>query len=181
MKLIIDFLPIVLFFIAYKVYDIYVATAVLAIASILQVSWQWWRHGRAETLLLASTGVILVFAAATLLLHDETFIKWKPTVFNGLIGIAFLATHWIGKRTAVEFMMSQAQLDLPKPIWTRLNFSWVVFFFSCAVLNLYVAYGFDTDTWMNFKLFGLLGLTIVFMIGQGFYLRRHLQPVKTEE
>ncbi len=179
MKLLFDFFPILLFFIAYKAYDIYAATLVAIVASIAQVGWARFKHGKVETMHLVTLGLIIVFGGATLLLQDETFIKWKPTVVNALFAAVFLASQFIGKKTIVERLMS-ASITLPAPIWIRLNWSWVIFFSTLAALNLYVAYGFDTDTWVNFKLFGMLGLTLAFLIAQGFYLSRHMIDTDSE-
>ncbi len=173
MKLFFDFFPILLFFIAYKAYGIYTATFVAILASVAQVGYARIKHGKVETMHLVTLGLIVVFGGATLLLQDETFIKWKPTVVNALFALAFLASHFIGRKTLVERAMS-ASISLPAPVWARLNLSWVIFFFMLAALNLYVVYNFDTDTWVNFKLFGMMGLTLAFLVAQAFYLSRHM-------
>jgi len=174
MKILLDFLPIVVFFIAYKMFDIYVATAVAIVASVVQVGFTWWKTRKLEGMQLATLAIIVFFGGATLLLEDEMFIKWKPTVVNWLFGIAFLVSQFVGKKTLVEHAMG-ANIQLPHSIWTRLNLSWVVFFISLGFANLYVMYNFDTDTWVNFKLFGMLGLTIAFVVAQGLYLGRHIK------
>ena len=175
MKLLFDFLPVVLFFAAFKVYGIYVATAVAVGASIAQVGFSWLRHRRVETMHLVTLALIVVLGGATLLLHDETFIKWKPTAVNWAFAAAFLGSQFVGRKPLVERMLTDT-LELPGPVWQRLNLSWVVFFLAMGAANIYVAYHFDTDTWVNFKLFGMLGLTIVFLIVQAFYLARHIKP-----
>jgi intracellular septation protein len=175
MKLLYDFFPILLFFIAYKLYGIYAATVVAIVASFFQVGGYWLKHRRFENMHLITLGLIVVLGGATLWLQDERFIKWKPTLVNWLFGIAFLGSHFIGKKPLVERMMSSA-VQLPGEIWGRLNLLWVVFFMLMGVANLYVVYNFDTDTWVNFKLFGMMGLTFAFVIGQAFYLARHMQP-----
>lgn len=174
MKILFDFFPILIFFVAYKVFDIYVATAVAIVASILQVSITWWKTRKLEGMQLATLGIIVFFGGATLILQDELFIKWKPTVVNWLFGFAFLVSQFVGEKTLVERAMG-ANIQLPRPIWTRLNFSWVVFFISLGCANLYVMYNFDTDTWVNFKLFGMLALTVAFVVIQGLYLARHIK------
>jgi len=174
MKFLFDFLPILLFFVAYKLYDIYVATAVLIVASLAQVGWLHFRHRRVEQLPLITAGLVLVFGGATLLLQDETFVKWKPTVANWLFGLVFLGSQWIGKKTVMERMLGKT-MELPAAVWVRLNLAWAVFFLTMGVTNLYVAFHFDTDTWVDFKLFGMLGLTLAFVVGQSFYLARHLK------
>jgi len=175
MKFIADFFPIILFFIAYKMYDIYVATAVAIAASIAQVAYAWFKHRHVENMQWITLIMILVFGGLTLFLQDETFIKWKPTVVNWLFAVAFLASQYIGSgKTLIERMVS-GSIDLPKSIWNRLNVSWVAFFVFSGVANLFVAQNFDTDTWVNFKLFGMLGLTFIFIIGQGIYMTRYMK------
>lgn len=173
MKLLFDFFPVLLFFIAYKVYDIYVATVVAIVSSLLQVSIHRWRYKRYENMHLVTLALLIVFGGATLLLHDEAFIKWKPTILNGLFGLFFLCSQFIGEKSMVERMMGTA-VSLPKPIWLRLNMMWVAFFIILGLANLYVIYHFDTDTWVNFKMFGMMGLTMAFVILQSIYLARYL-------
>jgi len=214
MKLLFDFFPILLFFLAYKLYGIYVATGVAMGASLLQVGAYWHRHRRFEKMHLVTLALIMVLGGATLLFEDKAFIMWKPTAVNWAFALAFFGSHFIGDRTLVERMMGHA-IDVPKVVWKRLNFSWVIFFVLMGLANLYMA-GFyfeaeqalfaaaggpiDVDTclttqqgellalcrqahvaeesWVNFKLFGMLGLTIVFIIGQAVYLARHARPVE---
>jgi len=177
MKLLADFLPILLFFVAFKLYDIFVATAVVIAATALQVGWQWYRQRRVERMPLITLGLIVVLGGATLLWQDETFIKWKPTVVNWLFAVAFLVSQWLGRKPLIAHMLGQ-NMTLPAAVWKRLNLSWVLFFFSVGVVNLYVAFNFATETWVHFKLFGMLGLTLAFVLIQGFYLVRHL-PTET--
>lgn len=179
MKFLYDFIPIILFFIAYKLYGIYTATAVIMVATAIQVGYSWLKHRRVERMPLISLGLLLVLGGATLLLQDETFVKWKPTVVNWLFGLAFLGSQWIGNKTLIERMLSQT-VELPRPVWIKLNLFWVAFFMAMGAANLYVAFHFDTDTWVDFKLFGMLGLTLLFVLAQGFYLARHLDS-KPEE
>jgi len=174
MKFITDFFPILLFFIAYKMYDIYVATAVAIAASVVQVAYAWHKHRHVENMQWITLGLIVLFGGLTLLLQDETFIKMKPTVINWLFALAFLGSQYIGNKTLVERMIG-GSIDLPKAVWTRLNLSWVAFFVFSGFANLYVAENFDTDTWVNFKMFGMLGLTFIFIIGQGIYMTRFMK------
>ena len=174
MKFLADFFPILLFFVAYQAYDIYVATAVAILSSVLQVAFYWFTRHRVEKMHLVTLGLLLVFGGLTLLLRDPLFIKWKPTVVNWLFGIVFLGSHLVGRKTMIERMMSHT-IELPSRIWTRLNLGWSVFFFASGVLNLYVAFNFPEATWVNFKLFGMLGLTLVFILLQAFYMARHIQ------
>lgn len=173
MKLLYDFFPIVLFFVAYKAYDIYVATAVAIAAAFLQNGLFWWKHRRFERMHVVSLGLIALLGGLTLLLRDNTFIMWKPTVINWLFAAVFAGSHLIGKKTLVQRMLG-GQIELPGPVWTRLNLSWVAFFLVSGAANLYVAYHFSEAAWVNFKLFGLLGLTLLFLVLQAVYLARYL-------
>lgn len=177
MKLLFDFFPIIAFFITFKLFDdqhqgILAATAVVIVATAIQVGITWLRKRKVETLHLVTLALVVVLGGVTLLLKDEIYIKWKPTVVNWLFAVGFLATQFIGDRPLVERMLG-GNVELPRAIWTRLNLSWVVFFTIVGIINIYVVYNFDTDTWVNFKLFGLLGLTLAFVIGQAFYMMRH--------
>lgn len=173
MKILFDFFPILLFFIAFKVFDIYVATAVAIAATALQVAVAWLRKRKVEPMHLITLVLIVVFGGATIYFKDETFIKWKPTVVNWLFGLAFLLSQVFGERPFVERMLG-SNVQLPPPIWRRLNLMWAVFFLTLGVVNLFVAYSFDTETWVNFKLFGLLGLTLLFAVAQSIYLSRYV-------
>lgn len=173
MKLLYDFLPIILFFAAYKMYDIFIATAVAIVAAFIQNGLFWLRHRRFEQMHLVSLAVLAVFGGLTLLFRDDTFIKWKPTVINWLFAAVFAGSHLIGNKTLVQRMLG-SQIELPAQIWSRLNLSWVGFFLVSGAANIYVAYRFSQDAWVNFKLFGLLGLTLVFLVVQAVYLARYL-------
>ena len=173
MKFFFDFFPVLLFFIAYKVYDIYVATAVAIGASFLVVAFSWLKNRRVEPMHLIMLALLVVMGGATIYLQDERFIKWKPTLVNWLFGIAFLGSQFIGKRPFIERMLTQS-ISLPAKVWQQLNLSWALFFILLGSLNIYVAFNFDTDTWVNFKLFGMLGLTIAFTLLQALFLSRYL-------
>lgn len=173
MKLLYDFFPIILFFIAYKTSGIYIATAIAIGASCIQVSFSWLKHRRVEKMQLISFLLLSVFGGLTLLLQDSTFIKWKPTVLNWLFAAIFFGSQLLGKKTVIERMMGH-QISLQANIWLKLNLSWVFFFLLCGAANLYVAYHFSEETWVNFKLFGLLGLTFLFGIAQAFYLSKYI-------
>jgi len=174
MKFLTDFLPVALFFIAYKMADIYVATGVLIATSFAQVGIQWLQHRKVEKMHLVVLGLAVFFGGLTLALRDPLFIKWKPTVVNWLFAIAFLGSQFIGKSTLVERMMSHA-VTLPAGIWGRLNMAWALFFLLMGGLNLYVAFNFAEETWVNFKLFGMMGLTFLFVIIQALYMARFMQ------
>jgi len=173
MKLLFDFLPILLFFIAYKTFDIFVATAIAIITSIVQVSIYRFRYKRYEAMHLVTLGLIILFGGATLLLQDELFIKWKPSIVDWLFGLAFLFSQYFGTQPLVRRMMGAA-IELPVFVWTRLNLAWGFFFIILGLINLYVIYHYDTDTWVNFKLFGMMGLTLGFVVVQSVYIGRYL-------
>ena len=179
MKLFADFFPILLFFIAYKMYDIYVATAVAIVASLAHVAFSYAKYKKVENMQWITLGLIVLFGGLTLALRDPAFIMWKPTVVNLLFALAFLGSQYIGEKSFVERMMG-ASITLPKQEWIKLNFSWVLFFAFLAVLNIYVAYSFSEETWVNFKLFGMMGLTFLFIIAQGIYLTRYLKNNEPE-
>lgn len=174
MKLLFDLFPVVLFFIAYKIYDIYIATAVIIVASVVQVAYFYMKNKRVEKMHVITLALILVLGGLTLVLQDEDFIKWKPTIVNWGFALVFLGSHYIGQKPIVERMMGQA-IALPDMIWIRLSWLWIAFFIFSGITNLYVAFNYDTDTWVNFKLFGLMGMTIVFIIIQGLYISRYIQ------
>jgi intracellular septation protein len=179
MKIFLDFFPIILFFVVFKAYGIYAATAVAIVATVAQIAWLWRKNGFVEPMQWVSLGVIVVFGGATLITQDETFIKWKPTVLYWLMGGALWIGHFVFKRNLLRKLMG-AQLTLPEHAWSVLLHSWAVFFAGMGVLNLWVADHFDTDTWVSFKLFGGLGLMLVFVLVQGIYLSRFMQDDKEE-
>ncbi len=180
MKFLVDFFPIVLFFIAYKFGDIYLATVTAIVASAIQVIWSRISHGRFEKMPLITLATILVLGGATLIFRNELFIKWKPTALYWVLALAFLLSQFIGQKPLIQRMLEQ-NIGLPNRIWQQLNLSWILFFTALGFLNLYIIYHFDTDTWVNFKLFGTLGLTFVFVILQGLYMAKHHQPVIEKE
>jgi len=174
MKFLYDFFPILLFFVAYKMYDIYVATAVAMAAATVQTFAFWLKHRRFEKMHLVTLGLLLVFGSLTIFLQDPLFIKWKPTVINWLFAVVFTGSMWIGDKPLVERMMSHA-IQAPRPVWIRLSWMWTAFFIGIGALNLYVAFNYPEETWVNFKLFGMLGITFAFVIGQAFYLSRYIE------
>ncbi len=174
MKLLFDFLPLLLFLVAYRKFDIYVATATAIAVSIGQIAYLALRRRRIEPVVWVSLVIILVFGGATIALHDETFIKWKPTVLYW-VGAAVLAGGELLGRSALRGLLG-SQLALPEPVWRRVAWAWVVFLLLIGALNLFVAFTFSTDVWVSFKVFGLLGLMLLFVVGQSFYLARYLEP-----
>ena len=178
MKFLFDFFPVLAFFIAFYIPEdrsqgIYLATTAAIVASIIQVAVSWLLNKRVEKMHLITMVLILVLGGATLLLHDERFIKWKPTAVNWLFAVTLLGSQFIGKKNLIQRMMED-NISLPDTVWKPLNLSWVIFFIIMGVLNLYVAFTFSTDIWVNFKMFGILGLTFLFAIGQSIFLAKHL-------
>jgi intracellular septation protein len=172
MQLLADYFPLLLFFVAFKLADIYVATAVAIAASVAQIAYFRWRRGRIEVVHWLSLVIIATFGGATLLLHDETFIKWKPTVLYWLFGsILAVGRLAFGKNLIASLLKD---LTLPDAIWARITWSWVVFFAVMGAANLYIAFHFSTDTWINFKVWGGIGLVLLFALGQAFALARYL-------
>jgi intracellular septation protein len=174
MKLLFDLLPVILFFVAFKVAGIYVATAVAIAASVVQIGWLRLKRRPIEPMQWTSLGIIVVFGGLTLLLRDETFIKWKPTVLYGLFAITLVGARVLRGRNIMRLMLGR-QIQLPDQVWARLDSAWALFFVVQAVLNIVVAYRFSTDAWVNFKLFGAMGLTLLFVVGQAVWLGRHVR------
>jgi len=180
MKLLFDFFPILLFFLGYKFYGIYIATIVAMVASLLQVGCFWIKHRNIEITHTITLFLILILGSATLFLKNEIFIKWKPTAIYWAFALLFLGSQVIGQKTFIQRLMDN-KITLPQPVWQRLNLSWVLFFGIMGATNLYIAYRFSTDTWVNFKLFGALGGIIVFGIVQSLYMAKYLKQLPQEE
>ncbi len=174
MKLLFDFIPLLAFFIAFKIYDIFVATAVLMVACVLQITLFWLKNRRFETMHVATLAAVLVFGTATILLHDPIFIIWKATIVNWLFAALFLGTQFIGEKNLIQRLMEK-NLPLPANVWTHLNISWVIFFAVMGFANLYVAFNFSQEVWVNFKVFGMLGLTLAFVLVQALYMARFMK------
>jgi intracellular septation protein len=174
MKFLFDMFPVILFFVAFKLYGIYEATAVAIAATFVQIGWVWFRHRKVENMLWVSLGVIVVFGGATIYLQDEAFIKWKPTVLYWLFSAVLLLAALVFKKNLIRAMLEK-QIVLPDPVWQRLLTSWIVFFAFMGAINIYVAYNYSTDTWVNFKLFGGMGLMLAFVFGQALLLSKHIQ------
>ncbi len=172
MKLLFDLFPVILFFVAFKLQGIYVATGVAIAATIVQVGWVIARRRKVSNMQWMSLVIIVLFGGATLLLRDETFIKWKPSVLYWLAGAVFLGGLAFGTNL-VKAVMSEG-IKMPEHAWTKLCVAWGVFFLFKGTLNLWVAYTFDTDTWVNFKLFGGMGLMLAFVVAQAFWISKYL-------
>ncbi len=173
MKFLYDFFPVILFFVAFKFSDIFIATGVAIAATVLQIGWSLVRRRKVTGMQWVSLVIIVVFGGATLLLRDETFIKWKPTVLYWLAGVVFLGGLAF-RQNLVKAVMSEGGLELPEPVWTKLCVAWAVFFLFKGALNLWVAYNFSTETWVNFKLFGGMGLMLAFVIAQALWLSKFM-------
>ncbi len=177
-KLLFDFFPLVLFFVAFKVADIYVATKVAIICSVLQIVWLKFRGRRIEAINWMNVIIIGVFGGATIYFHNDTFVKWKPTVLYWLFALILLGARWLMNKNVLRKMLS-GQMSLPDRIWDRLSDSWAGFFVFSGLLNLFVAFSgyFTQEQWVTFKAFGMTGLLVVFAIGQSVWLGRHMQEV----
>ena len=185
MQLLIDFLPVVAFFVAYKLSGIYVATAVLIVAVIVQSAVQWLRKGKLSNMHLISAALVLVFGGLTLAIQDKAFIMWKPTVVNWLFACGFLASQHRAfvSRPLVERLMSTVgtEIDLTARQWRHLNLMWVAYFAVMGLANVIVFRNFDESTWVNFKLFGMLGMTLAFIAIQGFWIAARTRHVGASE
>ncbi len=202
MKILFDFLPILLFFVTFKYAEshkewaaafatehlsfmvaggtvglteapVMLSTVVVVIATLAQVAWLKARGKKVDLMLWISLALVVVLGGLTVWLHSETFIKWKPTGLYWAMGAVFLISQALFGRNMLKLMLGE-QMELPEPVWRRLGLAWVAFFALMGVLNLWVAYNFDTSTWVNFKLFGATGLMLLFTLGQGLYISRHL-------
>ena len=165
MQALIDFLPIIVFFAVYQAADIYTATAALIVAMALQIGYQWLRTKTVNKMLLTSGGLVFVFGGITLLFRNPIFIQWKPTIVNGLFAAAFLGSRYIGGKTLIERLMGHA-VELDQSTWRQLNLMWVGNFTLLGAANLYVVYNYSEAVWVNFKLFGMLGITLLMVIVQ---------------
>ena len=204
MKLLLDFLPLILFFGTFKYAEahtdwaarfasdhfgfivsggvvgteeapVLLATLVVIVATSVQIAYMLARRKKIDLMLWITFVLVVVLGGATVWFHNATFIKWKPSVLYWAMGLTFWVSQAIFRKNLLQTLIGE-QLELPAPVWLRLNFAWIAFFGMMGLLNLYVAYSFSTSTWASFKAFGATGLMLVFMIAQGFYLNRHLQP-----
>jgi intracellular septation protein len=207
MKILFDFLPIALFFGMFKYAEgnkdwaastatdwlgfmvsggvvgpaeapVLLATVVVIIASLLQILWLKARGRKVDTMLWVSLALVTALGSATIYFHSESFIKWKPTVLYWVMGTSLLVGQLVFKKNGIKSLMG-AQMSLPDPVWRTVNFSWVAFFAAMGFLNLWVAFNFPTSTWVNFKLFGSLGLMLVFVMAQAFFLNKYIKPDTT--
>jgi intracellular septation protein len=177
MKFFFDLLPVILFFVGFKLYGIFAATAIAIAVTLAMIVYAKVRHGKIEKMLLVNGAIISVLGGITLLLHDQTYIMWKPTVLYWLIATILLVSNWFFKKNFIQQMMGK-MINAPKPIWDKVNLVWVVFLILLGFLNLYVAFNYSLDTWVNFKLFGVTSMMFVFVIAQTVALRKYLiEPI----
>lgn len=173
MSSLLEFLLLAAFFVAYLWKGIYVATAVVMVGSVLLLAASWWRTRKLETMPLLVAVLALVLGGVTLLFHDPVYIKWKFSVVEWLFGLVILGSQFLGKKPFMRRMLEE-KLSLPETVWKRLNLMWAVYFLFLGTLNVYVIYNFSTDAWVKFKMFGSMGLTLVFVIIQAAYLAKHM-------
>ena len=172
MQILADYFPLLLFFIAFKWQGIYVATAVAIVASVIQIVWFKWK-GKLSTIHWISFAIIVVFGGATLILHDDVFIKWKPTVLYGMFAAILAVGKLAFKRDLIGALLRD--ITLPPEIWSRVTWSWAAFLSAMAILNWYVAFNYPLETWVNFKVWGGIGLFLAFALAQGLMLARHIE------
>jgi intracellular septation protein len=180
MKFFFDLLPVILFFVAFKMYDIFVATAVAIAVTIAMIIYAKIRHGKIEKMLLINGIIISVLGGVTLLLHDKTYIMWKPTVLYWLMAVVLLVSNLFFKKNFIQQMMEK-MIVAPKPIWDKVNWVWVAFLIFLGFLNLYVAFNYSENTWVNFKLFGVTSMLFLFMIAHAFVLKNYLVAPAEED
>ena len=202
MKLLFDLFPVILFFATFKYTEknpelasnwmgsllgfvpddiklapILLATVVVIAATVAQIIWVHFRHGKVDKMLWVSLVLVVVFGGLTLAFQNEAFIKWKPTILYWVFAGSMAFSALILKKNPIKAMLGE-QLTLPEPIWAKLNLAWIAFFVVMGVLNLLIAFNFSTDTWVNFKLFGGMGLMLVFVLGQGMLLSKYVEEEK---
>lgn len=173
MKQFLDFLPLIVFFAFYKLYDIYVASGALIVATALALVFTWFKYRKIEKMTLITFLMVLVFGTLTLVFHNDLFIKWKVTIIYCLFALALLISQLVLKKPLVQRMLGK-ELTLPDKIWNNLNLAWAVFFLACGLANIYVAFWLPQSVWVNFKVFGLTALTLVFTLLSGVYIYRHM-------
>ena len=179
MKQFFDFIPLLVFFAVYKFYDIYTATAALMVVTVLQIAITWFTLRKLEKMHLITLAMVLVFGGFTLFFHDDAVIKWKVTVINLLFSAALLVSQFVLKKPLIKQMLGK-EMQLPDAIWSRVNLAWAGFFAVAAATNTYIAFHLPQEVWVNFKVFGLLGMTLLFTVATVFYLYRHL-PAEQEK
>ena len=175
MKLLFDYFPIICFFVAYKIAGVYIATAVTMAACVLQNIIYWLMHTRFEKLHMVTLISVLILGGFTLFLHNAIFIQWKPSIIYWMFAVILLFSQTISKKNLLCTLLGE-KITLPPKIWNHLNWSWIVFFLFLGFLNVFVIYHYSMNAWVNFKLFGTLGITLIFTIIQAIYMSRFMQP-----
>ncbi|MBS0847212.1 septation protein A [Citrobacter sp. JGM124] len=175
MKQFLDFLPLIIFFIFYKMYDIFVGTWALIIATGVALIYSWYKYRKVEKMTLVTFVMVAVFGSLTIYFHNPEFIKWKVSIIYALFAIALLFTQYVMKKLLIQGLLGK-EITLPAEVWARLNVAWALFFIVCGLLNIYVAFWLSEDIWINFKVFGLTALMLVFTLLSGVYIYRHMQP-----
>jgi intracellular septation protein len=173
MKQLLDFLPLVVFFVFYKLYDIYYASGALIVATALALIFTWIKYRKVEKMTQITFAMVVIFGTLTLVFHNDEFIKWKVTVIYVLFSGALLVSQLILKKPLIQRMLGK-ELTLPDHVWNKLNISWAIFFLLCGLANIYVAFWLPQEVWVNFKVFGLTVLTLVFTLLSGVYIYRHM-------
>lgn len=173
MSSLLELLLLAAFFLSYLWKGIYVATAVLMVGSVLSLAASWWKTRRLEPLPLIVAVLAVSLGSVTLLLHDPVYIKWKFSVIEWLLGALLLGSQFFGSKNFIRRAL-ESKLTLPDPVWRNINFMWAGFFLFLGTLNVYIIYNFSTDGWVRFKLFGSMGLTLVFVVIQAAYLAKHM-------
>lgn len=177
MQFFFDFFPIIIFFIAFKFWGIYVATSAAIVTCLALVLYQWLKNRHVPTMQWVNLAIIVILGGSTLIFHNELFIKWKPTALSWGMALVFLGSQFLTKKSIIQRMLEE-KITLNRTHWSMLNIGWSAFFGLIGIVNLFVAYHFDTNTWVNFKLFGILGLTFVFAILQAIYLAKHIKETE---
>ncbi len=172
MKQLIEFIPLIIFFALYKMYDIYTATGALIVVTIIQVAVTWLVYKKVEKVQVVTAVLVTVFGGMTIFFQDDNFIKWKVTIVYVLFAAGLLVTHFMGK-PLIKAMLGK-EITLPDNVWRNVNHAWVAFFTVLAVLNIVVAYGMPLDVWVNFKVFGLMALTLIYTLASGVYIYKHI-------
>ena len=179
MKQFTDFIPLIVFFILYRFYDIYVATAALIIASAVQIAGLFIINKKVEKLQLVTFCIVTIFGGLTILLQNDDFIKYKVTIVYSLFAVGLMVSQFLGKSPIKNMLRNE--IDLPKRIWSHITWAWVSFFALCAIANLYVAFNMSLDIWVNFKVFGLLFATFCFTAITAFYGYKHMPKDNSEQ
>ena len=177
MKQLLEFIPLIIFFAVYKMVDIYAATGSLIVTTGLLLAYNYYKHRKVEKMQVITFIMVFVFGTLTLILHDDVFIKWKVTFIYALFAIALLASQFIFKKSIIKQMLGK-EITLPDKVWSNLNIAWALFFIALSLLNIYVAFSLPQEVWVNFKVFGLMGATLVFTLFSGIYIYKYLPKDK---